>query len=52
MYSKFIAMIFVVLYLILIWAVLTMRGSLAMDIMAFGMFADAVLTLLNFYKKR
>ncbi|KMQ41044.1 hypothetical protein AAX22_00335 [Oenococcus oeni] len=51
MYSKLITAVFVVFYAVLVWAVFSMHNMLAMQMMAIGMFAEAVISLIFLYRK-
>ncbi|MGL2225341.1 hypothetical protein ACFIUV_02515 [Oenococcus oeni] len=51
MYSKLITAVFVVFYAVLVWAVFSMHNMLAMQMMAIGMFAEALISLIFLYRK-
>ncbi|WP_180366589.1 hypothetical protein [Oenococcus oeni] len=51
MYSKLITAVFVVFYAVLVWAVFSMHNMLVMQMMAIGMFAEAVISLIFLYRK-
>ncbi|MFT8324058.1 hypothetical protein [Oenococcus sicerae] len=46
-FSKWLSAFFVIFYAVLVWAVFSMHNMLAMQMMAIGMFAEA---LLSFFK--